>query len=280
MTVIDAGPLLGNWHEEGRPPADGTGTTPAQAAYDPGERRDDHGRWAGADTLTRHTRPDGTLAPGRAALHQQIIDGILAGRQPQAHPVATFFGGGPGSGKSRLAGPDGAATIDSDAIKAQLPEYRDMLAAGDPRAAQHVHEESSHIAAQAVRQAQARRLHYILDGTGDSDYAKLSAKVRQARERGYAVHGKYVTVDTGTAISRAAKRAEHTGRMVPASVIRETHASVSRTFAQAAAAHLFDRLELHDNNGAEARLIASGEGSRFAATDQAAYQRFLSKAAR
>jgi hypothetical protein len=36
VTVIDAGPLLGNWHEEGRPPgrpaAAGAGTTPEAAA--------------------------------------------------------------------------------------------------------------------------------------------------------------------------------------------------------------------------------------------------------
>ena len=86
------------------------------------------------DTLEKYTRPDGTLTPERAALHQRIISGILAGHKPQDHPVATFFGGGPAAGKStalKSTHPD-SAHIDPDEIKAQLPEYQQMLDAGRP----------------------------------------------------------------------------------------------------------------------------------------------------
>ena len=57
-----------------------------------------------------------TLTPERAALHQQIIDGILAGHKPQDQPVATFFGGGPAAGKSTAlkASHEDSAHIDPD----------------------------------------------------------------------------------------------------------------------------------------------------------------------
>jgi hypothetical protein len=104
------------------------------------------------DTLEKYTRADGTLTPERAALHKQIINGILAGHKPQEHSVATFFGGGPTAGKSTAlkATLEDTAHIDSDEIKARLPEYQQMLDAKDPRAAAFVHEESSALGKQAV----------------------------------------------------------------------------------------------------------------------------------
>jgi len=235
---------------------------------------------AAKGSLEKHTRPDGTLDPDRAALHQRIIGGILAGHEPQEHPVATFFGGGPASGKSTAlkATHEDTAHIDPDAIKAQLPEYQQMTDAKDPRAAAYVHEESSLIARQATREAQARRLNFTLDGTGDSDVAKMAGKVNDARKHGYMTEGKYVTVGTGEAVKRARARAAATGRHVPETFIRETHAAVSDTYAKAAKMGLFDKTELWDNNGPEPALVASKEpGGKFTVADEAAWQAFLAK---
>jgi predicted ABC-type ATPase len=262
----------------------GQNANPAHAKFDPLEKRDDHGKWsrggevkkALADTFDQHTNGQGEFTPQRKQLHQKVIGGILAGHQPQEHPVATFFGGGSGSGKSSLTG--AGAKIDADAIKEHIPEYKQMTKAGDKRAAAHAHEESSYIAGSAVAEARKNRLHYTLDGTGDSEYAKMQAKVEAAKKAGYLAHGKYVTVDTNVAVERAAKRAERTGRMVPEPVIRDIHGSVSRVFEQAVKNNLFDYVELWDNNGAHPRLIGQTmPGGKFQVLDDAAYKAFLAK---
>lgn len=239
------------------------------------------GQAAPRDTLEKYTRADGTLTPERAALHQRIIDGILAGHKPQAHPVATFFGGGPAAGKSTAlkATPADTAHIDSDEIKAQLPEYQQMLDAGDPRAAAFVHEESSMISKAATAAAIGRRLNFTLDGTGDSDIAKLAGKVNAAKKAGYATEGKYVTVGTDEAVRRAKARAAAVGRHVPEAFIRETHASVSDTYARAVKQGLYDTTELYDTSGPVAELIASRKpGGQFTVHNPAAYRAFLGKA--
>lgn len=233
------------------------------------------------DSLEAHTRPDGTLDPERAALHERIVNDILAGHQPQEHPVATFFGGGPAAGKStalKATAPD-TAVIDSDDIKARLPEYRQMVFEGDPKAASYVHEESSAISKQVMREAQKRRLNYVLDGTGDSSLEKMAGKVNDAKKHRYMTEGKYVTVGTDEAVRRAKARAEATGRHVPETFIRETHAAVSDTFAKAAKMGLFDRSELWDTSHHAPRMVAGKEpGQQFAVHDPIGWQAFLDKA--
>jgi hypothetical protein len=46
---------------------------------------------AAADSLAAHTGPDGKLTPERAALHEKIIAGALAGTSPSKDPTATFM---------------------------------------------------------------------------------------------------------------------------------------------------------------------------------------------
>lgn len=262
------------------------GTTALSMLYDPDDAldlahwehqlRDAHGRWV-RDTLGMHTR-NGEITPEREALHRQIVDKILAGHQPSSHPVATFFGGGSASGKSSLhPHVEDSAKIDADAIKGELPEYRDMLEKGDSRAAALTHEESSLIAKKAVAEAERRRLNYVLDGTGDTAFDKMAAKVVSARRSGYGVHAKYVTVDTEEAVRRAKKRAERTGRMVPETTIRAIHSSVSDTLAEALDKKLFDSVQLLDNNGPSARTILVQDASGRHVLDPAAYDRFLAK---
>lgn len=237
----------------------------------------------GVDTLGHYTQPSGQIEPGRAQLHQQIVESILAGHQPQEHPVATFLGGGTAAGKTTMleqSGPGApdSAIIDADAIKGMLPEYQQMMADRHPLAASMTHEESSVISKQAQQEAVRRRLNYTLDGTGDSAYSKMASKVNLAKDAGYTTVGKYVTVDTDEAVRRARIRAQQTGRMVPETVIRELHAGVSGTYREAAEKSLFDRSELWDNNGGTPTLIARKEpGAPHVVLDDSAYQRFLAK---
>jgi predicted ABC-type ATPase len=188
-----------------------------------------------------------------------------------------FLGGGSASGKSDLAGAPDSARIDADAIKAQLPEYQQMLKAGDPRAASFTHEESSDVARQAMTAATAGKINYTLDGTGDSQYDKLAGKVAAARGRGYRVHAQYVTADIPAAIARATERAKKTGRMVPPQIITSIHAAVSAAYERAAREGLFDGSELFDTNGPKPRLIARTAGPDLHVLDAAAWHRFLDK---
>lgn len=232
-----------------------------------------------ADSLDAHTR-GGQLTPERQALHEKIIAGALAGSARSADPTATFMGGGPASGKS-ATGKMRGVVINPDDVKAQLPEYAAMKAAGDKAAAAYVHEESSRVAKKIMDRAVAGKRDFTLDGTGDSHYEKLAGKVTAARKAGYHVHGQYVTVDTGEALKRAQARAAKTGRAVPETFLRETHAAVSGTFRQAIARDLFDSATLHDNNGPQgtpATLIgAKPRGGAWSVKDRAAYARFLAK---
>jgi predicted ABC-type ATPase len=280
--------------------------------FDPSERRDFHGRWGkggatalpagGApklaaapaaghgigqfgvpDSLAAHTLPGGQLSPARQALHDQIVADTLKGMHPSRgpKPVATFLGGGPASGKSTLgAVPSGSVAVDPDAIKGKLPEYQAMVSAGDPKAAMFAHEESSKIAKDVQRESVKHRLDFTLDGTGDTSFAKMSAKIDAAQKAGYQIDAKYVTVDTDEAIRRAQARAARTGRMVPESVIREIHASVSATFAKLIESGKLDTAELWDNNGSGKPSLVGRKklGGDWVIADEGAWRRFLAKA--
>jgi predicted ABC-type ATPase len=246
-----------------------------------------HGKFAKgggtfADSLEQHTR-DGQLTPERAALHEKIIGRALAGTSPSHDPVATFMGGGPASGKSAMLkqSPVSGVVIDPDAIKAQLPEYQTGVAAGDKGAAAFVHEESSALAKKIMSRAVAGKRDFTLDGTGDSSYPKLAGKAAEAKAAGYRVHGQYVTADTATAAGRADQRAAKTGRVVPLTYLRETHASVTGAFRQAVKNGLFDSAELWDNNDRPDRSIhligSKPAGGDWSVQDKKAWARFLAK---
>lgn len=233
-----------------------------------------------ADSLGLHTdKSTGKLTPKRAALHDKIVKDTLAGHEAKDKPVATFLGGGPASGKSTVMKDVGdQLVVDPDAIKGKLPEYQKMVKNGDKRAAAFAHEESSHLAKVVMTEAAKKKLDFTLDGTGDSGIEKLTKKVAEARKNGHKIDAKYVTVDTDEAVRRAQKRAERTGRMVPETTIRATHAAVSRTFKAAIDNKLFDTAELWDNNGREPKLIGRKlEGGPWQVHDNAAWQKFLDK---
>jgi predicted ABC-type ATPase len=231
------------------------------------------------DTQAKYKR-GGKYTAERQILHDKIVAELLAGHHPQEHPTATFFGGGPASGKSSLkAGPD-SVPIDADAIKAKLPEYTQMVAAGDPAAAAFVHEESSDISKAVQAAATARRLNFTLDGTGDSSYTKMLGKITAAKAAGYKADGQYVTVDTEEAVRRATKRAKRSGRMVPAAVIRSVHQSVSNVLPALIANNEFDSVKLFDNNGSGPVLVGEKpHGESWVVRDQKAWARFLAKGA-
>lgn len=253
-----------------------------------------------------HITPDGRFTPEREALHRQIIEAHLAGIQPTGkRPVQYMNGGGPGSGKSslrtgdngRMTGypatrevddmtgevdtsqPAGAVLIDPDAIKMMLPEVKAARADGASDWAARSHEESSYLAKRVHAAALDRGLDLVYDGTGDGGLASVEKKIALGRAKGYRVEGNYIYLEPDAGVSRAMKRGERTGRVVPEATIRETYKDVSSTFGQVADKGAFDTLRVFDNNqpsGAPAKLIAEfKKGQSPNVRDAAAYRRFL-----
>ena len=237
---------------------------------------------AGPHILGRREDGSPIFSAERQALHDKIVSDIVDGVPSQDNPTFYMLGGGPAAGKSTMlkAGtvsvPTGkqAAQINADDIKAQIPDYDSMTKSGDKRAAAFSHEESSYIAKRAQAAAFERSQDVVLDGTGDSSVRSLSGKIEKARRAGYRVEGMYATVPTQVAVDRANARGERTGRFVPESVIRSTHASVSQVFPEGS--KLFDRVSLYDTtNGA--RLIASASRGKLKIVDNDGYTAFLAK---
>lgn len=274
-----------------------------EAKGSPDQPRDDHGRWTnggasdailsqpssaypaanpdGKDTESRFMK-DGRYTPERQALHEAILQKYLAGHGPaEGAQVATMLGGGPASGKSTIANvmsvPTDSVHVDVDVLRTELPEYREMLAAKDAHAAAFTHEEASYLGKQLTRQAIKMGSNVMVDGTGDSSYDNLASKVGRLRETGAKVNAHYVTCDTDEAVRRAEARGANTGRYVPESFIRATHASVSRVFPRAIAQGLFDHATLWETTHGGAKKVVSASGSRLTIHDKEAWNRFLAK---
>jgi predicted ABC-type ATPase len=236
----------------------------------------------GYDTMSLHHGPGGWGAK-RAELHDEMEAEMLKGAPSQDKPVYLFMGGGPAAGKGTLLGtgaielPPDAVHLDPDEFKGKLPEYKAMVAKGNPKAAQAAHEESSYLSKRVSASAVAKKANVVNDGTGDSGYDKMAARVQEARAGGHLIKAHYVTVDTDVAVERAQHRAARTGRHVPESVIRGTHRAVSGVVRQAEANALFDELTVWDTSGAAPKKIMEQIGGKTTVHDAKAYNKFLAK---
>ena len=235
------------------------------------------------DSMTKHTGPEGVLTPERKSLHDKLVRGARSGVQASESPEFVLMGGGPASGKSTVVSqglihlPSDHVLIDSDQFKAKLPEYQEMTAAKDPRAAMFAHEESSHLAKRTMRESFGAKQNVVLDGTGNASLAGVEAKAAQAHAAGYKVRGEYVTCDTETAVARNAERGQRTGRMVPETFVRDTHRNISRIFPQAVQKGVFDEANLWDTNGAAPVLVASAKGNALTIHSLPHWNNFLAK---
>jgi predicted ABC-type ATPase len=242
------------------------------------------------DTMARNT-VDGKWIESRVeGVHRPYIEAELAkGGYTESNEVV-FMGGGPASGKSSLTNtdtivlPDRHVLVNADEAKDMIPEYVQIIdQRGDwsVNAAAYVHEESSYMGKQLMSEALDGSNNIVLDGTGDSSYAKLQKKVAEARASSTRVTAEYVTIETEEAVARSAARGARSGRRVPEQVIRDTHAGVSEVFPQAAADDLFDEIRLWDNNVAQGEkpiLVyekIAGESERIVRPDL--YDDFLAK---
>ena len=215
----------------------------------------------GQDSLFKHTK-NGKLTEEREKLHKRIIDDFFEGvPKADGDQIFTVMGGGPATGKSTLVNKGmiktkGAVTVDSDAIKAKLPEYQEKVKKGDVLAAGYVHEESSALAKRIMKIGFENGCNVVLDGTGDGNVASLMGKINTAKSHGMKVKGVYATTSIEVALERARARGATTGRIINTRTIEITHQNVSSTMPKCA--KYFDTLKLYDTSNEEPILIATG----------------------
>ena len=246
------------------------------------------------NSLRAHMDENGNLTPEREALHKEIIDKMLYGKEGvDGQATMTMLGGGPASGKSSVMSTDTskdphAVTVNPDIFKEHLPGYKEM-AAKDSSTSSYYHEESSALAKRFYEVAVKENINVIYDGTGDGSENSVTSKISTAREKGYRVEAKYVSIDTDTAVQRNQKRYEDqiaegkNPRLVPEHYVRSTHQKC--TDISVAMADKFDHIEIWDNNGArgEQKMIASGgngKGLKVVSGQQAAFDAYLDKGAK
>lgn len=243
------------------------------------------------DTASRNKDASGNYTPERSAFHHELVQGVVAHVPRSAQPTFTMMGGGPAAGKSTIINegqvsiPDSnkAVHINADSFKEKIPEFGMTVKAGNRLASTVVHEESSDLTTMAMSAATNKRADMVLDGTGDSSIVNLKKKIDIVRAKGYKVEGHYVTCPTNDAVYRSLKRGEKPiekggGRFVPDSVIRATHASVSRVLPEALKQNLFDRVDLYDTGkGGKPRLVMSHEGGKTTIHDRELWGAFLAK---
>lgn len=241
------------------------------------------------DTRGRWIQPGGAYTPERQALHRQIVEHFLgSGRAVPVgeRPRATFMAGGSGAGKSTVKKaitergelPKHYVDIDPDGIKEMLPEYQQLLDAGERRAAMLVHEESSDIAKMVLNEAEARRFNVVIDGTGNSESGKFVGKLLKQESAGYDVDVIVVDVRTSEAVARAMQRAERSGRYVPESVIRQIHRDVSARFDEWQDIDAVKRWQVWANDERPPKLIAHGARGGINVEDRDRFLSFLRKA--
>lgn len=201
---------------------------------------------------------DGQWTAERQALHDDIVRAFLDA-DDFAGEAGEFYmmGGGPASGKSTMLGSDrvfvpkgrAAIQIDPDEIKKFLPEFSDMTAQGDLRAAAFAHRESSYLSKRILAEgAEQGRSNIVLDGVGDKGVDDVLKKLQAAKDQGYTVHANYATLPTDKAWELSSARAAKTGRMVPEEYLRSAHADVSDTFFDVIKADGFDTANLWDTD--------------------------------
>lgn len=213
----------------------------------------------------------GQYTPEREMLHDQIIQSFMEG-VPRVHgtqPEVFYMGGGPGVGKSTLVKtgnvsvPDvksrQAVEVNSDAIKAMLPEYAALTALGDRTAATYVHQESMDITRKLMARSLDARVPIVFDGTGDNGFSKVSSDVAAMRKKGYKVHANYATTSLDEAWKRVQERYKTERRYVPYHIFEYAHHDVADIGTDLLRSDVFDSINIWDTSASFPQLIASGK---------------------
>jgi predicted ABC-type ATPase len=170
----------------------------------------------GTQSIEEYRDPEtGEWNPERRALHERIIQGVMkeAGEAPDGEDKQIWVTGGlPGAGKSgvlehREAFPEGTIKIDSDRIKAMLPEYEGWNAT-------LLHEESSAIVQELFRRSTTEGRNIVYDATLKTT-EKAEELIAGLENMDYGVNVIYVDIPMAMSMERAIERfATQGGRYV------------------------------------------------------------------
>ena len=147
---------------------------------------------------------------------------------------AFFMAGGPGSGKSYVAGKTtaglGLKVVNSDIVfENYLKQARLSFEMPDTQAAQRDARRAAAKQVTAKRQDNfvEGRLGMVIDGTG-KDYSKISSQASQLKAIGYDVHMIFVNTSLDVALERNKKRA----RQVPEKIVIDSWNAVQKNIGQ------------------------------------------------
>lgn len=239
---------------------------------------------------------DGESIP-REVLRADIVEQAFENAVPVVgrKPVAYVMGGGGASGKGTIKSllqdkgvipnthsdpTSGVIELDPDEIKARIPEYEALIAAGDSRAASVVHEESSDIAKRILAKAIGE------DGSGSQydlvydvtlgDPKKGVALLQRLKAAGYEVRLFGVVVDPVLAVVRADGRARKNGRYVPTRDLLRAHKGFALAFDEYAG--LVDHAELFENSFGPRSIARTDSNGSLDVLDSKAYNLLVSRA--
>jgi predicted kinase len=156
--------------------------------------------------------------PEREKLHERIMQKILSPDKVRVArpddgqaPAMMILGGRGGSGKSwfknNVYDPNKYIILDADAIKNDLPEFKNWNA-------QEVHEESSDILEQMLNLCIREGLNVVLDVTMKT-YESALAKVLRFKSAGYRTEAHYMHLPVQEAAKRAVFRYKDDGERSP-----------------------------------------------------------------
>ena len=204
-------------------------------------RRDLHEAIIDMFLRQRVFNPDGDGGKGTWELSAEAppLEGV-------ENPEVLFSGGGYAAGKSSVlkinraagkepeSGYDGPTLVlDPDMIKAQLPEFQELLGS-DPEANLIVYEEAWLIAQEIQARAQERKLNMVVDGISDTSPDEMIQRAQSFFDNGYTGKAIYVDIPTEEAMRRAENRARNAKddsdkRHIPEVIMRAVHRDVSAT---------------------------------------------------
>ncbi len=244
------------------------------------------------DTKERHTTKSGAYTLVRQKLHKKIIDGFLKEGEVAAKgekPVAILMGGGSAAGKGTLLSrlqadgtiPEkGFVHIDPDLVKTGtetipgIPAYQKITKAGDHRAANLAHRESSEIANNLQQRAMEDGRHLVLDKTL-WDPKKAKQIIQDLKDAGYDVKLFGVTADPSEALIRNLSRFFETRRMVVPGALLKRHKGFNKNFKSYA--RLVSDGELYDTTGAVPKVIASFKNGKIKVLDKEEYNKLTAR---
>lgn len=224
----------------------------------------------GTQSIEEYRDPEtGEWNPERRALHERIIQGVMseAGEAPDVEDKQIWVTGGlPGSGKSsvlehRGALPEGTVKIDSDRIKAMLPEYEGWNAT-------LLHEESSTIVQELFRRSTTEGRNIVYDATLKTT-EKAEELMAGLENMNYDVNVIYVDIPMAMSMERAINRFTTQGGRYVSPLYIATHDS-KNVKTLAALRDSVNSWEHWDNSqpmGQEPTLLATGGTTTEGETD-------------